>query len=83
MQDLHILDDMYQFSMNWFRSLFGQTFSMEEPGSEEEDKEQNENSEESIGAQKRRRAPTRPANGDMTKKQRLIEMEKRAVVLKN
>ena len=39
-QDLKILDDMYQFSMNWFRDQFKQTFAFDSPDSDEEDKTQ-------------------------------------------
>ena len=35
-QDLKLLDDMYQFSMAWFRRLFNQAFIQEDPESEEE-----------------------------------------------
>ena len=37
-QDLKLLDDMYQFSMAWFRRLFNQAFIQEDPESEEENK---------------------------------------------
>lgn len=37
-QDLKLLDDMYQFSMNWFRILFKQTFAYDSPDSDEEEK---------------------------------------------
>ena len=73
--------------MNWFRGLFTQAFQLEDPASEEEDKSQAEAaSENSVmgGAQKaRRRSRARATDGNLTRKQKLVEMEKRAKVLKN
>ena len=70
--------------MAWFRGLFNQTFNFEEPNSDEEDKSQVDNSDNSVvAAPKKRRAASRMPNADMTKKQKLAEMEKRANVLKN
>ena len=70
--------------MNWFRNLFNQTFNIQEPDSDEEEKSQVDDSDQSIIQQQRnRRVSQRPAGPDMTKKQRLAEMEKRGKVLKD
>ena len=78
-----MLDHMYQFSMNWFRGLFSQTFNLPDPVSDEEEKENEEDDNESMMGQKRRRPAGRMAAADMTRKQRLAEMDKRSLVLKN
>lgn len=67
--------------MSWFRGLFGQTFSVEDVVSEEE-KSQPDNSDSNSVAPKRRAAASR-APQDLTKQQRLAEMEKRARTLTN
>ena len=50
--------------MNWFRTLFKQTFAFDDPGSDEEDKTQQDQSDSNsmIGAPKRRRAASRMPN---------------------
>lgn len=73
-QDLKLLDDMYQFSMSWFQKLFNSAFNVEEEASDEEEKSKNDDSESNAGAPKRRRAASRLPNGDLTKKQKLAEM---------
>jgi len=54
-QDLQMLDDMYQFSMDWFKRLFNSTFKAPEPGSDEEEKQHADNSDNSVVQQPQRR----------------------------
>ena len=84
-QDLKLLDDMYQFSMNWFRGLFNQTFNFEEPGSDDDEKSQADGASESdrMGANAMRRRAASRINIDMSKKEKLAFMEKRAKILKD
>lgn len=55
-QDMQMLDEMYQFSMSWFIRIFKQTFNVSEPGSDdEEEKSANDASDTSVIAQPKRK----------------------------
>lgn len=80
-QDLHMLDPMYVFSMKWFRDLFLQTFKVDNDADSDDDASKQDASDSSVLVNAKQ-LKGRFAGGEITKQQQKEIKQARVVELK-